>query len=137
MNYQRMVEELTTQCVIKMQNDPNHSANHIYDAICTALQAAAETMREWNSDMEAVPSYKTIWVATEYNGYGTGLMEPAYCKALKDAWFNAYTDMPIEWKPTHWRPSPAPPNTPRTAKQSEAVIAKTLGKNLTVVKEDV
>jgi len=60
-------------------------------------------------DIETAPVLKSVWVANEYSGHGTGFMEPAYKSSALGQWKNIYTMHLVDWEPTHWQPLPTPP----------------------------
>lgn len=64
---------------------------------------------EWQP-IETAPEYKSVWVATTYDGYGTGFMEPCFRTVKGGVWRNIYTKAPIVWVPEEWMPLPSPPN---------------------------
>lgn len=66
-------------------------------------------MSEW-FDIATVPKDgAAVWVATVYNGHGTGCMEPVRRRTPNECWSNIYTERWIDWVPTHWQPLPPPP----------------------------
>lgn len=67
-------------------------------------------MTEWQPIETAPKDGTAIWVATIYNGHGTGFMEPVRTyRHHYGEWTNIYTYNSIDWKPTHWMPLPAAP----------------------------
>lgn len=72
-----------------------------------AIDAAiAETLDSKWMDIETVPKDNTpVWL-----GHICSYMEPAYFNRTGAGfWVNAYTGLPIAWRPSHWAPMPKPP----------------------------
>lgn len=140
MNTQRMAEELATkiQRMVKFGNNELGFYAKLDESECTALiatamQDAADAVGEWHP-IDTAPKDGTRIIVYRHRTYGNPkTVGEDYWFKGNNGWCWAKSNSGSQ--PTHWMPLPAPPHTPRTAQQSEAVIAKALGKNLAVVKE--
>ncbi len=79
----------------------------------TTAKSLSEQLRamDWQ-DIETAPIGEAIWV-----GHTAGLSYLAIAvKTTTNAagffWKNIYADLPIQWRPTHWRPLPSLPGGP-------------------------
>lgn len=75
------------------------------------LYAEREISSEGWQDFKSAPTDKAIWLA-----HVSGLMEPAVAVKTTSGmsiafWKNIYTDLPVQWRPTHWHHLPDFPTT--------------------------
>lgn len=163
MNYQRMAEELLEQ-LLSYHHNHGDKVQLIATALQAAADTAREQER---NAKDAAYSERNKLVRLLASIYPSGIKQTAiegwdeawhWCVYIdmpngQASWHFHIDDLPMfadlptyagEWdghsteqKYHNILALAAAPHTPRTAKQSEAFIAKALGKNLTVVKEGV
>jgi len=127
--YRKQAEALARRIsgLIPNSDELDYDERDISDLIATALQAAADTAREWNSDMNAAPKD-----GTEILMYTKGRQQlEGYWSEDNQAWILRFYDeendiLAVEsgceifhMSPTHWKHLPAAPHTTCTAQQCE------------------